>query len=260
MPGEKLPWFPFYFLDFHNDEKVKLMGPATRYIYIMLLSHQWQEGSLPSDRQSIQRLIDSIPKDWQTQEQIDAMLSNDLTDHQSGHLFDYDAVISQIVSCFELQNDRLVNKRLSEIRNRQVKTHIAREKGAEKSREKLKNHQSDHQSGHQTDHQGKNQNQNQNHIKTFVQFWQAYPKKKAKADAIKAWNKISHQNGLVEQILSAVRVQSQSEDWIKEKGKYIPLPASWLNGKRWEDELVTPLNKKSEPGLSNPNFKGEPGT
>ena len=32
-----------------------------------------------------------------------------------------------------------------------------------------------------------------------------------------------------------------SEDWLKEKGQYIPYPTSWLNQKRWEDEKPTKI-------------------
>ena len=29
----------------------------------------------------------------------------------------------------------------------------------------------------------------------------------------------------------------KSKEWKKENGKYIPHPTTWLNQKRWEDEL-----------------------
>ena len=29
---------------------------------------------------------------------------------------------------------------------------------------------------------------------------------------------------------------AKTKDWLKENGKYIPFPATYLNGKRWEDE------------------------
>jgi len=30
---------------------------------------------------------------------------------------------------------------------------------------------------------------------------------------------------------------SKSEQWTKDNGQYIPHAATWLNGRRWEDEL-----------------------
>lgn len=71
----------------------------------------------------------------------------------------------------------------------------------------------------------------------FETFWSAYPKKKAKGDAQKAWAKIKANVELLSSILTALNVQALSEDWQKDGGKFIPYPATWLNGRRWEDEM-----------------------
>lgn len=69
----------------------------------------------------------------------------------------------------------------------------------------------------------------------FGEFWKAYPKKKAKGQAEKAWKKIDP--SLFTEILDALENHKMTKDWIKEEGKYIPYPASWLNAKRWEDDV-----------------------
>lgn len=74
------------------------------------------------------------------------------------------------------------------------------------------------------------------YICSFDSFWSAYPKKKAKEAAKKAWVKLKPNEALVKTIIADVEAQKRSEDWKKEKGKYIPYPATYLNGKRWEDE------------------------
>ena len=80
----------------------------------------------------------------------------------------------------------------------------------------------------------------------FEKFYSVYPKKKKRAEAEKAFSKINPDEGLLKIIISAVERSKQSEDWIKENGQYIPYPSSWLNGRRWEDELITvPLKVKS---------------
>lgn len=71
----------------------------------------------------------------------------------------------------------------------------------------------------------------------FDRFWNLYPRKVKKPDAMKAWNEVAPQNGLLEIILRAVIAQKDSRDWLQENGRYIPYPASWLRGRRWEDEL-----------------------
>ena len=42
---------------------------------------------------------------------------------------------------------------------------------------------------------------------------------------------------LYETIIQALAIQSQSKDWTKENGQYVPNGSTWLNGKRWEDEV-----------------------
>jgi hypothetical protein len=73
----------------------------------------------------------------------------------------------------------------------------------------------------------------------FAEFWEAYPKKKSKDDALKAFSKRKPTRDLLEQMLSAIRRQVSSEAWTKDKGQYIPYPASWLNDGAWKDEELS---------------------
>lgn len=70
----------------------------------------------------------------------------------------------------------------------------------------------------------------------FERFWQAYPRKVAKADAEKAFQKLGADEVLLTVLLAAILKQSASAEWREEGGKFIPHPATWLNGKRWLDE------------------------
>lgn len=68
---------------------------------------------------------------------------------------------------------------------------------------------------------------------TFLTFWEAYPRKVGKGDAWKAWKRLKPE---LSATLGAIAQQRDAIDWRKENGKYIPNPATWLNGRRWEDE------------------------
>lgn len=70
----------------------------------------------------------------------------------------------------------------------------------------------------------------------FDQFWAAYPKKRSKGAARKAWDKLRVNPTMQAMILRAIERAKQSEDWQKDGGKYIPYPATWLNAEGWEDE------------------------
>jgi len=74
--------------------------------------------------------------------------------------------------------------------------------------------------------------------KAFELFWKAYPKKKARPDAERAFLKINPDEQLLQIIISAVEKSKTTEEWLKESGKFIPYPATWLNKKRWLDEEI----------------------
>jgi hypothetical protein len=71
----------------------------------------------------------------------------------------------------------------------------------------------------------------------FDEFWKAYPKKKSKGQAKKAWLKINPTKNRLSQILTSLEKLKKSNDWMKDKGQFIPHPATWLNAEGWEDEV-----------------------
>lgn len=77
----------------------------------------------------------------------------------------------------------------------------------------------------------------------FDLFWEAYPKKVAKQEAIKAWKSLKPDGLLLGKIINGIERWKTSDQWQRENGQYIPYPASWLRGKRWEDS-VQPASKR----------------
>ena len=71
----------------------------------------------------------------------------------------------------------------------------------------------------------------------FEEFWKAYPRKHAQQAALKAWGKLKLTPELLETIFSALGVQKSSDQWRRDNGQYIPLPSTWLNQSRWQDEI-----------------------
>lgn len=74
----------------------------------------------------------------------------------------------------------------------------------------------------------------------FNTFWLAYPKKKGKKDARRAWAKLNPDRRLLYKMLAAIEEQKQTAQWKK---GFVPHPTTWLNGELWEDE-VTEADKK----------------
>ena len=78
----------------------------------------------------------------------------------------------------------------------------------------------------------------------FCSFWSLYPKRVGKDKAYATWT-TGHCEEISEAILKAVR--EQNGYLIREGGKFIPLPATWLNQGRWKDEppKPTPFSEKT---------------
>ena len=75
-------------------------------------------------------------------------------------------------------------------------------------------------------------------VKRFDEFWKVYPKKVAKKKAEDSFKKINPDSTLLEIMLTSIERFKKTADWLKEGGRYIPYPATWLNNKRWEDEII----------------------
>ncbi len=72
------------------------------------------------------------------------------------------------------------------------------------------------------------------HDTAFAGFWDKYPRKVGKAEAEKAFKKISAE--LLPMITTTLETQKRSDQWNSDGGQFIPYPATWLNQRRWEDD------------------------
>lgn len=72
-------------------------------------------------------------------------------------------------------------------------------------------------------------------VDDFDTFWSAYPNKVGKANAKKSWDKKKPDLATV---LNALGKQKLTKQWSKNNGQFIPHPATWINGERWNDEVT----------------------
>ena len=69
----------------------------------------------------------------------------------------------------------------------------------------------------------------------FTDFWGMYPRRVAKKDARRAWEKISANQHT--EIMIAIFEWARIWREENREDSHIPHPATWLNGERWEDEF-----------------------
>ena len=49
--------------------------------------------------------------------------------------------------------------------------------------------------------------------------------------------KINPDETTFREILAGLERHRNSEQWVKDDGRFIPHPTTWLNGERWKDEV-----------------------
>lgn len=72
----------------------------------------------------------------------------------------------------------------------------------------------------------------------FEQFWAAYPRKRSKGQARKAWAKLRPNEQLLQAIIAGIERARTSDQWTRDDGQFVPHPATWLNAEGWLDEVV----------------------
>ena len=68
----------------------------------------------------------------------------------------------------------------------------------------------------------------------FDEFWTAYPRKKDRGHARKAWVKALTKTN-AQTILDSL--PTHKTEWAKSDPRFIPYPATWLNGEHWADVI-----------------------
>lgn len=82
----------------------------------------------------------------------------------------------------------------------------------------------------------------------FERFWAEYPRKVNKAAARQAWEALAPDGALEARIAAGLARSRQLAQWNRDAGRYIPYPASYLNGRRWEDESEEAADNGSSGG------------
>lgn len=214
-------WFRMY-AEFLHDPKVRMMSEQHQLRFIMLMCIRCSNGDVTLQDEEVAFQLRLSDEDWLSTKQV--LLSKCLITADNKPTSWEKRQFASDSSAERVARHRAAKKNTANadvtLQSRQVETETETEK------ENLKPLR-------------KSLAQNSQQATAFAEFWNAYPKKRNKGDAQKAWAKISAD--LYETILAAVRKASSSVDWTKDGGKYIPYPASWLRAQGWDDDVDVPV-------------------
>ncbi len=80
------------------------------------------------------------------------------------------------------------------------------------------------------------------YIDRFPDFWAAYPRGTAKAEAKREWDKLKPDAATFDKIMKCLEWYKRHE-WSEKEKQYIPHARTWLHQKRWADEPETEPDK-----------------
>ena len=91
-------------------------------------------------------------------------------------------------------------------------------------------------------------------VERFERFYKSYPLHAGKKDAAKAFHTLNPDEELLDLILLAIDIQVREKanlGYLKQRDKTVfipcwPLPATWLRGERWTDEVELKRPKKDD--------------
>ena len=70
----------------------------------------------------------------------------------------------------------------------------------------------------------------------FDEFWSEYPRRVGKKNAYAKFIAAIKVGASFKEIMEGLRRQKTSAQWTRNNGMFVPHPATWLYGERWEDE------------------------
>jgi len=209
------PWMPLYVADYLAD--TAHLSAAESGAYLHLIMHYWLKGSLPQDHKQLAKIARMSLKLFNRSVPVLAPFFGPNWTHKR---------IEQEL----LKVREITEKRRSAVSQRKDRVHTNEPTFVEQ----MNTHSHSHihpQEQIERKEKSKKKESRSPSLAEFDRFWKLYPRKENKGQAEKAWTK-AVKIADPEQIIQAV----ERTPWNEDK-QFIPHPASWLNGKRWEDEL-----------------------
>lgn len=232
---KKSPAFQLYPKDFLSSEKVDLMNNEQLGAYFRLICKCWINDGLPDDEEKLAILCGG----------------------------NWDAVKDAIMPCLKLHGNKLWNPRLlrekkSQEKNRKKKSEAGKKSASLRKSRDLQGVKGEHvlncvategqQKGNPSSSSSSSPSSNPQTPKGaktdtqegFNEFWEMYPKKVDKKKALAKWQtKKCYLN--YGEIIIALGLQI-THTWANTDKQFICGPAVWLNGEKWNDEIITPTD------------------
>jgi uncharacterized protein YdaU (DUF1376 family) len=217
-----LPYYKWFWQDWRANRKAQRMSYIERGLYRELLDECWVEGFIPNDISILAEICgcpDEVMADaWQVLE-----------------------------SCFELVDDKYINKKMESMRTEKDSERLTKSQSGKKGGDsKSLNFKPKKAIAKQVLASAKQvlalpnieEKRREEYTGAFELFWEQYPRHENKSVAMKSWKKVDVE---LDVILKAIEKHKQTKQW---KDGVYPHASTWLNQRRWEDELTATTSER----------------
>jgi uncharacterized protein YdaU (DUF1376 family) len=241
----------------YYQHNIKTFNSATRFLtrverslYRDLIELYYDtEQPLVSDKERLQRLV--IANSEEEKNALDFVLSEFFTLEDDGFHHEYcDLEIEKYKKQHEAKS--LAGKASAAKRKQPLKRSPSKKNSSSTGVQQSFNECSTNQEPITNNQEPKEKANAQNAV-AFDAFWTAYPKKKDRKKSEQAWVKLKLTDEQAGEILKKLAQQVMQPSWLKDDGQYIPYPTTYLNGRRWEDDLEPVVQTASAKNQLAPN-------
>lgn len=223
-------WMPLYVSDYLAD--TGHLTATEHGAYLLLIMHYWQNGSLPTDEVRLARIARLSTKEWRrSRESLNAFFDQ---------TWKHKRIEDELARAAEISNKRK-EAGVAGANSRYGKSHgkdVANASDLPK------------QTGRQSHRQSQSQSQSQspeedieNISSDFDRWYREYPRREGRGQALRAFKGALKKASVDTLIAGAKQAQAR---YANSDPKFIPMPATWLNGERWADQYVAPERVMTE--------------
>jgi len=222
-------FFPKDWLDF----KVQRMSLAAQGAYMKLLCFMWKDSknqfSIIDNNDLLARAIGTTVEQWLELRQEIQQSCEPILEEKDGRLLS--ARLKE-----EVTKQRKYRKRQSEKGKQSAQQRLNRSSTTVEPMHQPEDHSSSSLKSYRERKGSRCKIDLNGHGPSFEVFWAAYPKKEGKGACRRWWKEHKPDDELLGLMLAKIEQAKQTQQWNEQGGKFIPMPATWLNQERWDDE------------------------
>lgn len=224
------PWMPLYVADYLAD--TAHLNAAQSGAYLHLIMHYWQTGNLPDDDAALARIARMTGGEWKKARPIIAPFFSPDWKHKR--------IDSELAKAADISSKRRASAEQrynksganASANAEQTNTHAGCDSDSGCSSEGLSEVSEPRARTNNTELE-----------REFDVFYQQFPRHEGRGHALKAYRGARKTVEATVLFEGATRARERYRD---SDPKFIPLPATWLHGQRWLDEVTPEKSARAE--------------